>query len=98
MHFSSKFIKTDWKPVLKIGDAVITPSKQAKNLGAIMDNSLSMIDHVNNVVKSIMFGIGKTARYDNISCKSLLPSWYMHLSRQDWILVTLFCLVYQTAS
>ena len=45
--------------MLKIGDAVITPSRQAKNLGATMDPSLSTIDHVNNIVKSAMFGIRK---------------------------------------
>jgi hypothetical protein len=59
MYFSSKFITTDWKPALKIGNAVIQPSQQARNLGVIMDPSLSMSVHVSNVCKSAMFGIRK---------------------------------------
>ncbi len=59
MYFSSKFISTDWKPEVRIGNATIIPSSKAKNLGVIMDPSLCMNYHVNNVVKNAMFGIRK---------------------------------------
>ena len=34
-----------------IGDAVIHPSQQARNLGVVMDPALNMCVHVNNVCK-----------------------------------------------
>ena len=61
MYFTSKFIRnrTEWKPAIKIGNAIIQPSPLARNLGVIMDSSLNMSSHVNNVCKSAMFGIRK---------------------------------------
>ena len=59
MHFSSKFIKSQSNPVIMIGDAVIHPSQQARNLGVVMDPALNMCVHVNNVCKRAMFGIRK---------------------------------------
>ena len=59
MYITSKFIRnrTEWKPAIKIGNAIIQPSPLARNLGVIMDSSLNMSSHVNNVCKSAMFGI-----------------------------------------
>ncbi len=62
MYFSSKFTTTEWKPEVKIGNSVIQPSQQARNLGVIMDPSFSMSSHVNNVCKSAMFGIRKISQ------------------------------------
>ena len=38
--------------VITIGDESITASEKARNIGAVMDNELNMIAHVNNVSKS----------------------------------------------
>ena len=54
-----QFVRTEWKPAIKIGNAIIQPSPLARNLGVIMDSSLNMSSHVNNVCKSAMFGIRK---------------------------------------
>ena len=59
MYFTSKFIRMIWQPTIRIGNAVIHPSSQARNHGVIMDPSLSMTVHVNNVCKSAMSGIRK---------------------------------------
>ena len=59
VYFTSKFTATSWSPSIKIGDTVVHPSKQARNLGVIMDSNLDMQSHVSNLCKSAMFGIRK---------------------------------------
>jgi len=66
IHFSSKFGKQSaWSPKLKIGDSVINPSPQARNLGAIMDPSMTMTQHVNNVCRGALAGIRKIGQIRN---------------------------------
>ena len=59
IYCSSKFVESSWEPSIKIGDATNLPSARAKNLGVIMDSTLSMGDHVNNVCKGALAGIRK---------------------------------------
>ena len=59
IYCSSKFVESSWEPSIKIGDATILPSARARNLGVIMDSTLSMGDHVNNVCKGALAGIRK---------------------------------------
>ena len=62
IYCSSKFRKSLWEPSIRIGDATIHPSTKARNLGVIMDSTLSMSDHVTNVCKGAMFGIRKIGK------------------------------------
>lgn len=60
IYFSSKFgAQSSWSPELKIGGSVIKPSSHARNLGATMDSSLTMSQHVDNVCRGALAGIRK---------------------------------------
>ena len=60
IYFSSKFSESStWSPEIKIGSSVIKPSSHARNLGATMDSSMNMSQHVNNVCRSALAGIRK---------------------------------------
>ncbi len=60
IYFSSKFGESSsWSPELKIGGSVIKPSSHARNLGATMDSSMTMSQHVNNVCRGALAGIRK---------------------------------------
>ena len=59
IHFASRFNTTPTQVKISIGDVEIVSSPSARNLGAIMDTSLCMSDHVSNIVKSAMIAIRK---------------------------------------
>ena len=59
VHFSSKFIESSSFPGLKIGDTTIKPSSNVRDLGAVMDPYLEMLQHVNSVCKGALAGIRK---------------------------------------
>jgi hypothetical protein len=60
IHFSSQFNKSSVAHTqLSIGDAVIQSSSRVRNLGVVLDSSLRMSDHVDNVCKSAMVAIRK---------------------------------------
>ncbi len=62
VQFSSKFIKSSATSSIKIGDTEIQASQQVRNLCVIMDSTLSMDLHVNNMCKAAMFGIRKIGK------------------------------------
>ncbi len=62
MLFSSKFSNSSWTPQLSIGDSVIKPSSNARNLGAVTDPSVDMSLHINSVCKSTLAGIRKIGK------------------------------------
>ena len=47
---------------LEVGDETVTPSKIARNLGVTLDDSLSMVEHVNHVAKSCYFQLHKISQ------------------------------------
>ena len=60
IHFTSKFRKQASPPCsITAGDTVIPTSTRVRNLGAIMDSSLTMVDHVNIRCKAAMSAIRK---------------------------------------
>ena len=65
IYFQSKFHTSSWQPSVKIGDAVITPSQEARNLGVIMDSSFNLQSHVNNLCRCAMIGIRKIGQLRN---------------------------------
>ena len=71
---------------LVVGDAVLPPSVQARNLGVTFDTELTMVPHVNGVCKSAFFHltlIGRIRKYlDTKSAKSLVHA--LVLSRIDY--------------
>ena len=44
--------KIDGPHTIVIGDAIITAAEKAKNIGAVMDNKMNMISHVNHISRS----------------------------------------------
>jgi hypothetical protein len=50
------------KLTLKVGIAQILPTRSARNIGAIFDDTLSMADHVDHVVKTCYFQIRNIAK------------------------------------
>lgn len=73
-------------PCICIGDCEMEVSLSGKNLGVLIDNYLSMEDHVYALIKSISFGlknIQKMKRYiDSSSLKTIVASPV--LSRFDY--------------
>eukprot|EP00057_Strongylocentrotus_purpuratus_P004632 XP_003729125.1 PREDICTED: uncharacterized protein LOC100891250 [Strongylocentrotus purpuratus] len=65
MHFSSKF-RFFQPTAVTVGEAVITPVENARNLGVIVDKNLTMDDQLKNVCRSATAAlrtIGKIRRY-----------------------------------
>ena len=83
---SSYFLKTLKNVSLKIGDSLITPSSNIKNLGVVFDQTLSMSDHVQHIVRTVNFhlrNIYRIRRYITFdSCHALVRS--LILSRLDY--------------
>ena len=61
---------------VRVGEAVVIPSKCVRNLGGDLDEDLSMVNHVRSVVKSVNFHIrriGKIRRYlDSETCAKVI--------------------------
>ena len=71
---------------LQIGDIKICPASKIRNLGVMFDQTMSMKDHVNTVVKTVNFHLRKIyriRRYITVeSCHQLVRS--LILSRLDY--------------
>ena len=66
LHLTSRFSSTPEAPALRVGDAVVTPSASARNLGAVLDKNVTMNQHVNSICRSASFAlynIGKLRPY-----------------------------------
>ena len=77
---------------LVVGDSVLPPSNQARNLGVTFDSELTMVPHVNGICKCAFFHltlIGRIRKYlDTKSAKSLVHA--LVLSRLDYANSLLF--------
>ena len=67
MHFSSRFSRTAATSQIKItvGDAQITPSAEARNLGVIFDEHMTMRSHIKKTCRTAMGSINKIGRIRN---------------------------------
>mgnify|MGYP000542152910 CR=1 FL=1 len=79
LHFSSKF-KTQPNAIsLTVGDTIMQPTDHARNLGVIMDQHLTMNQHLKNICKSSMIAIrsiGQIRQYLTApATKSLIHSF-----------------------
>lgn len=63
------------QPSLKFGSEVIVPSPCARNIGVVFDSALSMVPHVNAVVKSAFYhiqNIAKIRKFISLDCSKKL--------------------------
>ena len=66
LHVTSRFSKSVSNVHITIGNSSITPSKEVRNLGVLLDNCLTISSHVNSVCRSASYAIhriGKLRRY-----------------------------------
>jgi hypothetical protein len=61
---SRNHYKLSGKPI-NIGDCEVLPSKSAKNLGVIFDESLKMDTHIKNVCKNCHFHLRNIVNFEN---------------------------------
>ena len=57
---------------LQVGDHIIDPSLNARNLGAVIDNSLSMNNHINQICKASFYHIHNIRRISKFLSKECL--------------------------
>ena len=62
LHIHSQFRATSPLPSINIGGSYISPSKSARDLGAIIDDEMQLKSHVRNICRSASFGIYKIGR------------------------------------
>ena len=71
---------------LRIGGSVISPSASVKNLGIVLDNSLSMKKHISSLCRSVNFHLRNLSRFrryiDQSTCAHAVRS--LILSRLDY--------------
>ena len=79
IHIKSRFSKTNALDSLTIGDSCVSTTKQAKNLGVIIDHSLSLEPHVNNICRLASHAlrtIGRIRKYlDRDSTEKLVHAF-----------------------
>ena len=59
LHIHSQFRATSPLPSINIGGSYISPSKSARDLGAIIDDEMQLKSHVRNICRRASFGIYK---------------------------------------
>ena len=62
VHISSCYSISEKIDEIRIGDAIITPTLTARDLGTIVDHHLDLGKHVNNICKSASFAIKNIGR------------------------------------
>ena len=79
LHFSSRFVDTEPLPPVKIGNSLINPSSEARNLGVIFDSHLKLKTHVSNICRSgwaFIYMLGRIRKYlDNNSTERLVHAF-----------------------
>ena len=58
----SKYNPQKYLPPLRFGTDIIKPSSQARNIGAIVDTTMSMLPYVNSVCKSAFYHLRTISR------------------------------------
>lgn len=79
LHVTSRFTKRLHLNDINIGGSYVTPSTSVRDLGVILDDTLTMTSHVNNICRSASFAIrkiGKLRRYlDQNSAEKLVHAY-----------------------
>ena len=79
LHLTSRFVSSPAVPSVHVGDSHVTPSDSARNLGAVIDQHVTMNQHVNNICRSTSFAlynIGKLRPYlDQDSTQTLVHAF-----------------------
>ena len=72
MIMSSKFCSSFYKFPIAVGDVLINPSINFKNLGVTVDQNLTMTNHVNNIVRSAFIKLREIYFYRRFLTKDSL--------------------------
>ena len=79
LHVKSRFAKNITTVDINIGNTVISPSNEVRDLGVLLDSCLSMSSHINSVCRSASFAIrkiGKIRRYlDKANAEKLIHAF-----------------------
>jgi hypothetical protein len=94
IHIASQFRKRNPSPDLIIDGVRITPSTSAKDLGVIVDNAVTMKEHIKKISRAASFGIfkiGKLRQYlDRTSTERLVNALVTsHLDYCNSLLINL---------
>ena len=74
-HFSSCYLRHDPIAQASVGDSLISPSSEVKDLGLYLDHYLKMSSHVNRLCKPAYFSIkriGQICKYLDAPCTEKL--------------------------
>jgi len=66
IHFSSRFVDSDAPTAVAIGDSLIKPALEARNLGVVMDHHLNLKSHVSNICRTgwgLLYKLGQIRKY-----------------------------------
>ena len=79
LHLTSRFTSAAHIPSLRVGEVNVTPSTSARDLGVVIDDHVTMSDHVSSVCRSVSFAlynIGKLRMYlDKASAEILVHAF-----------------------
>jgi len=79
VDFSSRFSKYELLPSISIDKHILSTSKEARNLGVIFDQHLSMSSHINHICHTASLAIkniGRIRKYiDNSSAERLVHAF-----------------------
>ena len=74
---------------------MITQASKVRDLGVIFDQFLNFYDHITAICRSTHFYIGNIGKIRNLLSYELVLLLFMHLLVVDWIIVILFCTMFQ---
>ena len=74
IFLSSKHCPQQFLPSLHFGSDLIQPSKSARNIGVVFDNTMSMLPHVKFVCKTAFYHLRNIAR-DNVFDAGTVEWW-----------------------
>ena len=80
---------------ISISEQAVKWSVSARNLGFIVDDNLSLEEHVNSISKSCYYHIRRIAKIQKYLSKILQQLLYMLSSPADWTTATHFCTAFQ---
>jgi len=96
VHITSRFSETTPLQSITVGDSIVYTVDQAKDLGIIIDQNLTMIPHVNSNVVLLLMLYGTLAAFAN-TCTVIVPNNPFMLSFPPvWTLTTVSSMVSQS--
>ena len=96
IHVTSQFINSAQLPPVTIGTSLIEPSPEARDLGILVDDKLSLNNHVTNICRTATYAIWKISQIrkylDNAQTERLVHAFITsHLDNCNSLLYGLPC-------